>query len=234
MATGGLFVFVYVIPLMTSGRIPPNAVTVKLLVSVTLIGTLVLSYAAWPRRWNIVGRSQLAFGLVACTLPFSALDIGGAAVPAVWRPYARLVVEGSPLSAIGAVAGDRPARRRSTLAARLAVRVESANRGGWVRGRLAWIMQWCVARVARRLAVMGFVPAFATGPYSAESVRGAYGAEYKPFGPRCRATASAITSAPKFVGAHSGRTAHLVSATMSRRATDCIAGGRLHDLDTRC
>lgn len=179
-------------PLLTGAPSAAQGGMVKVLVSGSLIGLGVLSYVAWPSRWNLVGHTHLAFGLVAYVLPFTLLHVSEQAPSPVWLLYAQVTIAGFPIALIGSVVGGYGPRGSMKMSRFVARSIESLTSRGMVASRVRTVALWCLIAMVVSFGVMGFVPALAADPFAAKFFRGAYADSYRPVAPLYRAATSMI------------------------------------------
>lgn len=189
-------------PLLTGAPNAAQTGLIKALVSVSLIGFGVVSYVAWPSRWNLVGHTQLAFGLVAYVLPFTFLNVSEQAPSPAWLLYAQVVVAGFPIALLGAVVGGYGPGGSARVSRAVARSIESLTAQGRVPARVRTIIAWSLVAMAVSFAVMGFVPALADDPFAAKFFRGAYADSYRPVAPLYRAATSMIAVLLPLVAAY--------------------------------
>jgi hypothetical protein len=155
-----------------------------------LLAFSLVSYVAWPSRWNIVAHAQLAFGIAAYILPVTVLDRFAETENGVLSFYLGVMSVGATLAVVGAVLGARLSR---TFAFPTAI-VERVGvfASRTVPRRVAASALLALAALAVAFAVMGFIPAFAADPFDAKFFRNEYAAPYASVAPLYRASTTAL------------------------------------------
>jgi len=166
--------------LIATGMNPQTAIH-SALACASLLGTAVISYVTWPKRWNILAHSQLAFGVVAYIIPILFLrGLENLSVDVVGL-YTSVLTVGAVASLTGTVIGgavsDHPSvwRALSSILGRAQSQAHTL-----LPRRTALISIGALALVFFSFAVMGFIPALAEDPYAAKFFRGEYAESYSP------------------------------------------------------
>lgn len=164
-----------------------------LLLCISLSGFAVVSYLAWPSRWNIVAHTQLAFSIVAYVIPILLLDglsnVSGAALDL----YAQVIVLGFVACTLGVAIGGWVGRLGDW--SRVLDRISFATFSGLgnMSKRTQIIVALSILGMVASFTVMGFIPALAADPYAAKFFRGEYAVRYGPVAPLYRLATSAIS-----------------------------------------
>ena len=160
------------------------------LLSACLLAFSLITYVAWPSRWNIVAHSQLAFGIAAYILPLVILDMFTETSDGVLGFYLGVMAVGSAVAVVGAVLGSKLSRAAPPTR-RIADRI-AAFAPRWIPRRVAVLAVLSVLALGLSFAVMGFIPAFAADPFDAKFFRNEYAAPYAAVAPLYRATTTAL------------------------------------------
>lgn len=186
----GWALFLLIETVSSGGRFDANPA----LLCLTLLGFSIVSYIAWPSRWNILAHTQLAFGVVAYVIP--VLLLGGARrVPGdVVILYTQIMVVGFSFAVVGTILGAWLATRARSIAfvSTLVIPANHINRA--IPRRTLWFALCGVAGVLVAFWVMGFIPAFAADPFAAKFFRGEYAERYAPVAPIYRASTSVLAA----------------------------------------
>ncbi|TFB96812.1 hypothetical protein E3O42_16880 [Cryobacterium adonitolivorans] len=162
------------------------------LLCLCLLGFSIVSYVAWPSRWNIVAHSQLAFGIVAYIIPLLLLGGGRSVTDESLDLYTTIMVVGFSCSVIGTIVGSQLAGRPGNSRVTDAVMIPLTRIRHSIPHRVVWGALLSIAGLLLAFLVMGFVPALAADPFAAKFFRGAYAESYAPVAPLYRATTSAL------------------------------------------
>jgi len=163
------------------------------LLCLSLLGISIVSYVAWPSRWNIVAHSQLAFGIVAYIIPLLLLGGGRTVTDESLSLYTTIMVVGFSCSVVGTIIGSQLARLPANMRVTNAVMIPLTRIRHSIPKRVVWVALLAIAGLLLAFLVMGFVPALAADPFAAKFFRGAYAESYAPVAPLYRATTSALT-----------------------------------------
>ena len=163
------------------------------LLCLSLLGISVVSYVAWPNRWNILAHSQLAFGIVAYVIPLLLLGGGRTVTGESLTLYTAIMGVGFGCSVVGTIVGSQFARRPGNSRVTNAVMIPLARVRDTIPRRVFWVSLLAITGLLVAFLAMGFVPALAADPFAAKFFRGAYAESYAPVAPLYRATTSALT-----------------------------------------
>ncbi|GEM_PF-1065400 len=168
----------------------------------SLVGMAIISYVAWPSRWNVIAHGQVAFSLVAYVLPILGLGrLDGLRMDAL-DLYYKVCALGFVSMLVGVIVGKSLVR--STTAPRLQerARFDDYDVNRLISSRTFTIALVSVAMVLVAFAVMGFVPMLAADPFQAKFFRGPYAAAYAPVAPLYRFGTTAIALLMPLIGAY--------------------------------
>ena len=163
------------------------------LLCLSLLGISVVSYVAWPSRWNILAHTQLAFGIAAYIIPILLLGGGRSATEETLTLYTTIMVIGFGFSIVGTIVGSHLAAHPRNSRLITAATIPTTHVRQAIPRRVLWVAVVSGAGLLVAFLVMGFVPALAADPFAAKFFRGAYAASYAPVAPLYRATTSALT-----------------------------------------
>jgi hypothetical protein len=172
-----------------------------LLLCISLVGMSVISYVAWPSRWNVIAHGQVAFSIVAYVIPILILGrLDGLSSDAV-DLYYKVTLFGFLAMFTGVLIG------KSVVGDGLAPRL--SRRAGFDKPEVSYLISSrtlkiaivAVAMVCVAFAVMGFVPMLADNPFEAKFFRGPYAAAYAPVAPLYRFGTTAIALLLPLIGA---------------------------------
>lgn len=147
---------------------------------VSLVGTAVATYIAWPSRWNIPAHLQLAFSIPAYLVPVFGLDWLELPAQGVSALYVRLVSVGFVAIAGGVLIGRLLASRLSRGGGLVSgIQRVLHNSESRVRQRVLVVVTASVAILLICFLIMGFTPALAADPNAAKFFKGVYHEPYQ-------------------------------------------------------
>lgn len=173
-------------------------ITRDVLMVLSLMGLSILSYVAWPSRWNVLAHAQVAFGIVAFVLPILVLRVQDNFPPTVVNFYFSIIFLGFFCSFIGAGIGAWLSSIRWSSRPQPSKNVSSEVHGSLqfadldderrkvVTRRVEIAVLSSVAGLAVCFLAMGFVPALAENPFAAKFFKGAYAEPYARVAPLYR------------------------------------------------
>lgn len=175
---------------LSSAKTPDRPV-LAFVIAASLWGTAIISYVAWPNRWNLYAHGQLAFGFVAYFLPIGAAGVLDRYPEESVSLYARLLLAGFFVAVAGVFIGKAMASARSPESVPIWSRIDLRDSDRAARRTRVALVLACVGTIAA-FAMMGFVPMLAEDAFAAKFFRGAYAASYRPVAPLYRLSTSVI------------------------------------------
>lgn len=153
-----------------------------MLLSVSALVFLCGPLLVWRSRWNLPALTGIGFWAVAYLVPTFVLKVPEQFPAEIQDLYVKVMTVGALFYIVGLFLGSKAVHNRVPGAASAsAVKVTSAwVAGDEVRVRTMWAVCIGILLLAGSLAVMGFIPMFASDPYAAKFFRGAYADAYRP------------------------------------------------------
>lgn len=162
------------------------------LLCISLVLFSIVSYLAWPSRWNVLAHTQLVFSVVAYVIPIYFLHVLDYLPSEALDLYFVVATIGLAFAVVGVLVGRvlGSEQRANALRARFPIGKPGHSE---VLARRVRLLTWAsIIGIAVSFAVMGFIPAFTPDPLTAKFFRGAYAEPYAPVAPLYRASTSIL------------------------------------------